>query len=239
MSLQMVEIDLVLPHLLQWAHDSNLPADDQGYLVHAALRTCFGSQAPQPFALPRPNRQTFKVLGYGESNADALRQTHQRLATPSLAQAVPVQTVRSKEMPQQWPAGLKLGFETKIRPVVRSSRKGGKGCFEYDAYQMALRNPSGAMVPNRDQIYLHWLNKQMTRYDAACLVEGRVKSYRLSKPRRRNGRGRPRTTPLPLPEVEVRGVLEVVDSKGFVQLLARGVGRHRAFGFGMLLLRPV
>jgi len=30
----------------------------------------------------------------------------------------------------------------------------------------------------------------------------------------------------------------VRDPTGFAALLARGVGRHRAFGFGMLLLRP-
>jgi CRISPR system Cascade subunit CasE len=30
----------------------------------------------------------------------------------------------------------------------------------------------------------------------------------------------------------------VADPAAFAQLLARGVGRHRAFGLGMLLLRP-
>ena len=34
------------------------------------------------------------------------------------------------------------------------------------------------------------------------------------------------------------GELEVGDSERFLHLLARGVGRHRTFGFGMLLLRP-
>jgi CRISPR system Cascade subunit CasE len=30
----------------------------------------------------------------------------------------------------------------------------------------------------------------------------------------------------------------VVDADKFAALLARGVGRHRAFGYGMLLLSP-
>jgi len=34
------------------------------------------------------------------------------------------------------------------------------------------------------------------------------------------------------------GVLQVRDSAAFAALLARGIGRHRAFGFGMLLLKP-
>jgi CRISPR system Cascade subunit CasE len=35
------------------------------------------------------------------------------------------------------------------------------------------------------------------------------------------------------------GILEVTGGEAFARLLARGVGRHRAFGFGMLLLKPV
>jgi CRISPR system Cascade subunit CasE len=33
------------------------------------------------------------------------------------------------------------------------------------------------------------------------------------------------------------GVLEVTEPGTFASSLARGIGRHRAFGFGMLLLR--
>jgi CRISPR system Cascade subunit CasE len=36
----------------------------------------------------------------------------------------------------------------------------------------------------------------------------------------------------------LRGELTVADPDAFSALLARGVGRHRAFGYGMLLLRP-
>jgi CRISPR system Cascade subunit CasE len=34
-------------------------------------------------------------------------------------------------------------------------------------------------------------------------------------------------------------MLEVTEPETFAVGLARGIGRHRAFGFGMLLLRPV
>ena len=40
------------------------------------------------------------------------------------------------------------------------------------------------------------------------------------------------------PDAVFRGTLVVEDAVGFRRLLERGVGRHRAFGFGMLLLRP-
>jgi CRISPR system Cascade subunit CasE len=34
------------------------------------------------------------------------------------------------------------------------------------------------------------------------------------------------------------GALEVTEPGTFASSLTRGIGRHRAFGFGMLLLRP-
>ena len=40
------------------------------------------------------------------------------------------------------------------------------------------------------------------------------------------------------PDALFTGEITVADPEAFCRLLARGVGRHRAFGFGMLLLRP-
>ena len=40
------------------------------------------------------------------------------------------------------------------------------------------------------------------------------------------------------PDATVLGELEVGDPDAFVQLLANGIGRHKAYGYGMLMLRP-
>lgn len=40
------------------------------------------------------------------------------------------------------------------------------------------------------------------------------------------------------PQAKLGGILTVQDGTAFQTLLARGIGRHRAFGYGMLLLRP-
>jgi CRISPR system Cascade subunit CasE len=40
------------------------------------------------------------------------------------------------------------------------------------------------------------------------------------------------------PDAVLRGRLQIEDGNGFARLVARGIGRHRAFGFGMLLLMP-
>ena len=46
-----------------------------------------------------------------------------------------------------------------------------------------------------------------------------------------------RTRPT-LPEVIAGSTLIITDPTAFRVALARGIGRHRAFGFGMLLLKP-
>ena len=38
------------------------------------------------------------------------------------------------------------------------------------------------------------------------------------------------------PDATLKGSLRITDPTAFAHLVARGVGRHRAFGFGMLLL---
>jgi len=40
------------------------------------------------------------------------------------------------------------------------------------------------------------------------------------------------------PDAVFKGVLQIHDADAFNRLLRRGIGRHRAFGFGMLLLKP-
>ena len=40
------------------------------------------------------------------------------------------------------------------------------------------------------------------------------------------------------PDALIRGELEITDGAKFAKLLAGGIGRHKAYGYGMLLLRP-
>ena len=40
------------------------------------------------------------------------------------------------------------------------------------------------------------------------------------------------------PDATFHGELEVGDPEAFVRILANGIGRHKAYGYGMLMLRP-
>lgn len=64
----------------------------------------------------------------------------------------------------------------------------------------------------------------------------RLESFRLATvTRRRHDRSVRRFA---RPDAEFAGVLAIEDGATFSRALARGLGRHRSFGFGMILLRP-
>ena len=107
-----------------------------------------------------------------------------------------------------------------------------------------------AAVPERDAVYRDWL---ATRFSGAVHVEAvrlaLLRDARLWRrgepgpgaPRLMHRRPRPRfrdRAAIGRREAVFEGTLRVVDAAALHALLARGIGRHRAFGFGMLLLRP-
>jgi CRISPR system Cascade subunit CasE len=119
--------------------------------------------------------------------------------------------------------------------MVRTDRDGDRDrSKEVDAFVVS---PPGS---DRGAIYGEWLRARLDS-GGASLVAARLDSFRLGPVMRRatvgpDGR-RPLTKQLG-PEATFTGVLAVHDPQVFGPFLAHGVGRHRAFGFGMLLLRP-
>ena len=145
-------------------------------------------------------------------------------------------TIDSKPMPSEWRTGKRLGFEIRIRPIIRKARGSGREEAEVDVFQAKAETfPPSEMPYNREQVYAEWLSDRLARKGGASLdIERtklvsfqRIRSFRKLRTRYSEG-----------PDAVMRGVLTVTDSAAFSNLLARGVGRHRAYGYGMLLLRP-
>jgi CRISPR system Cascade subunit CasE len=139
--------------------------------------------------------------------------------------------------PKAWRAGQRLGFEVRVRPVIRTST--GR---ERDAYLSALEvatEEENAL--QREVIYAEWLNRQFQAGDAAKIIRTTMDSFRLTRVIRKtrdNDASARKSRSIIGPDALFRGELQVVDSVAFSQLVTRGIGRHRAFGFGMLLLKP-
>lgn len=234
--LHLMHLNPQLKHLLPWAQRQGLVPDrgqgDLGYAFHAALRAAFDESAPQPFSY----RAGQGLLAY-TSQPDALRAAA-AMATPEVAHMLGLDvTAQSpglllRPFPQSWKPGQCLAFEVRVRPVVRKEDK------EQDAFLSAVGRAAGAPL-TREAVYADWLKRQFGA--AAELHEVRMTEFKLSSVLRRGATqaegARPKC-PVPGPDATFTGVLQVRDGETFAALVARGIGRHRAFGFGMLLLKP-
>lgn len=252
--LQLIRLVLDTRALLAFARDQRLlhRETDQGYLVHAGLAAVFGARAPGPFAIehevdPRKpiDPAATHVLAYSRDPFEELRaqaaEPHRYLVDWNRCEWRPVPVVA---------AGRTLAFATRVVPTVRS-RAGsaehpahGRGHGrEVDAFIAACARAGNAPV-DRAAVYREWLARELGRpmggKPAAELADyslsGFTREPLLRKEQGPSGEGRKRHV-LERPCATITGTLRVTDADAFRALLARGLGRHRAFGFGMLLLR--
>ena len=238
MSLCMVHIEAVPRYLFEWGRsmepNTNIMLRDLGYLTHSALRASLGDLAPQPFEVfPQANGQKLKILGYTESSLEDLQNNLAFLAEPLLLKTFIADHLYIKVLPAQWPEGKTFGFRVRCCPIVRKRDNENK-IIEKDAFLAACERYNHEKL-NREDVYVKWLFEQFARLGGADLVEARVKGFRLIELRRRSKSYLNKIEYRP--EVVFEGLVRVKQSKAFSSLLKRGIGRHRAFGFGALFLR--
>ena len=236
-SLCLVHMQPKLYRLLPWADRQGLISNkghgDLGYAFHAALRAAFSDIAPQPFSY----RENQGLLAYSE-NGEAIKAAA-ALAPPEISDMLgldespqsPGLLVRS--FPSVWKEGQLLAFEVRVRPIVRA--KDGR---ERDAFLVAIEQ-SRSENESRQVVYINWLKRQFA--EAAVIQEVSMTAFQLSSVMRRGAtqtEGNRPKRPVLGPDAAFSGVLQVQDTQAFAALIERGVGRHRAFGFGMLLLKP-
>lgn len=252
MTLNLVRLVVDPRGLAEFAHSRALPRDDPGYVLHRALRDGFGHAAPQPFRLIERRGEPSHLLGYTRADAMMLR-AGLATAPPGLERVFAEDGIESKPMPERFRAGRRLGFELRACPIVRTRAADGRRTRELDAFlHAALATPGQPL--SREKVYREWLERQLAAAGAQPIA-ARLRAFSLSPLARRdhaspNGRGTAEDGPARRllaatgrgaarrPDVVFDGTLELRDPDAFAAALARGIGRHRAFGFGMLLLRP-
>jgi len=200
---------------------------DVGYALHAHLRAVFGELAPQPFRHVSTEGRYATVLGYSSAGETELIDSALSLGWESLA---------TKSMPTPFARGTDLGFEVRVCPVVRKARGAAHAGKEKDAFLAALDN--GQESPQRETVYQTWLGERFA--GVASLRGVGLQSFQRSRFFRRaqaDASGLRKGKLVERPDAILGGRLIVEDPTAFDALLRRGVGRHRAFGFGMILLR--
>jgi CRISPR system Cascade subunit CasE len=241
MTLHLIRLPLRMSQLARWAAGRGWVQRhgfDEGRALHHLLAETFGAAALQPFRLLVPPRSdTANLYAYSGTPGASLRDTAQAIALPEHLGVLDLSQLQDKPMPAAWVSGQQLGFDLITRPVRRL--KGPLGPFsrgaEIDAFLVhMLRNhpdsPPETRETSREAIYVDWLGERLD--GAARLHPGQSRLARFS--RCRVARGGATTEG---PEATFHGTLEITDPVQFADLLARGVGRHRAYGYGMLLLR--
>lgn len=211
---------------------------DIGYALHALLRAAFGEQAPQPFryldaeqGLLAYTRMSTVELAQQAALADA-----DVAAALGLGQTLHHAGLSARLFPTQWAAGHALGFEVRVRPIIREGKTGR----ERDAFLAAIKKSTDTEL-DRSEVYVQWLRELFARQGGAELVDATVTRYQQLGVTRKTQKGAAdnarRSCLVSGPDAVLVGQLRVTDPQAFAQLLASGVGRHRAFGFGLLLLR--
>lgn len=242
-------------HLLHTLPDARLLAtwmaryrtNDLGEALHGLLRAAFGAHAPQPF---RYLDEARGLVAYTPMDAQAIA-AQAALADPLAARILGLGAGRDhhgyrlRSFPTQWTQGQVLGFDVRLRPTVR----GAKG--ERDAFLHAVAQAGGkdGAPVSREAVYAQWLHAQLSLRDgqprqpwqgAVELLNVQLAAFRRSTITRRSqpdaGAAR-QGREIDGPDVTLKGHLRVADPAAFAHLLARGLGRHRSYGFGMLLLR--
>jgi CRISPR system Cascade subunit CasE len=231
-ALHFVRLALLPPQLMAFARRHGLLRHDDeghGYVLHAWLAAMFGPHAPKPFHWDDRRQE---LLGYCPQPAAVLAEHAQAFALPQDWAVMIADSLASKPMPTTWRVGQRLQAEVRVCPVTR--RDDG----EKDVFLRAV-DRLGDAVPPRADVYADWFRRQWGEAVAfeqlELLGHSRVRLLR----RGRAGEGGSRAArSIERPQASFRAVLAVRDGAAFNALLARGIGRHRAFGYGMVRLKP-
>lgn len=230
----LMRADVNLPNMARWAAEEKHSDPDR--TAHCLLTESFGPEdAPRPFVIKareEDGRPRGTLLAYTKLTAEELRESadrHQRLVHAAVLDPDTIKTVRT---PTQWEEGQTLEFEIRTKPTKRSSNRqdGGNG-REQDFF---LASPE---YSSRAETYCQWLAATMSRQGAlsADPENMTVNQLSLRRTKRQNNSGWHTG-----PDVTITGIATVIDPGLMEQAIARGLGRHKGYGYGMLLLkRPI
>lgn len=261
-TLHLVRLPVSLPALARWAASRNYgwtsyrnhagrecdAGFDEGRALHHLLAETFGPSELHPFRLMAASRAKLgHVYAYSRADGATLQEAARAYALPEIDTICNLSEIMTKVVPDNWASGRRLGFEIRVRPVSRlmkplsdfAGHTFAKGA-ELDTFLIeALRRfPAGPSAENnmlntgrpREVVYADWLAARL--HDIATLDPGVRLAHFLRRRTARKG-----SSPEG-PDAVLQGNLVIRDPIKFRDLLAQGIGRHKAYGYGMLLLRP-
>ncbi|MFZ1107581.1 MAG: type I-E CRISPR-associated protein Cas6/Cse3/CasE [Rhodomicrobium sp.] len=231
-----------------WGKRGRTDHFDEGRALHHALTETFGEKALPLFRLlVAPGKVKGALYAYSTLPEKQLRQTAE-LCAHEYDEALGIKDMRAKAFPTRFAAGARLGFDLRVRPVRRTkSAQNKSGVREIDAFlHEALQHENDpAFMANtgrtRERVYTDWLSERFAgaaalEADGNGIATTALARFNRGVAVRRNAESSNRGSEGP--DAVIHGTLVVADKTAFAALLANGIGRHKAYGYGMLLLRP-
>lgn len=244
MHLNLIQAPIDMSNFHIWTKDrgwSDGGTFDEGLALHHLTVEMFGPGVFRPFRLlvgPRSARGN--LYGYSALSAQELRAAADVQAMPDQMSVLDPARLLSKSMPAIFAPGKKVGFDLFVRPVRRvraalgDSFKGGNevDAFVHEALRKHAADPTGMGddARSRESVYLDWLAERLAPAAELDRAASRLHAFR----RRRVVRNR---LTLEGPDATIHGTCTITDPQAFEDMLRTGVGRHCAYGYGMLLLR--
>ena len=172
--LHMIQAEINTRSLYQWM--ALMDIDDVEYAMHCVLRESFGDLAPRPYRLKNMagNSSTGVLYGYTKANSNALQEATAIFSSPKQSSIIPSDSICSKPIMNYWQPGKQMGFEVRVRPVVRPKRENDTN-YECDAF---LKSPADS---TREDAYSNWLTQQFEIKKGAVLEQAQMVSYCQSR----------------------------------------------------------
>jgi CRISPR system Cascade subunit CasE len=228
--LAQVSVDFVgaVRHLKAFLQPSAL--DDESLIIKTILWEGFSGSALRPWAIHAQKGPIITIVGYTEVDSGELNK-RRALALPSVqaavgqAIAVPLPALCVSE---------RYRFSIRLVPTIRVTKAEGRRYGERDAFLAKADTAGKDAGLKRDDVYRDYLAERLAgaSIEASRLVQFRLRRFMRPK-RDRSVSGRT------MPEALIEGCLRVDDPAKLIEAIGAGVGRQRAYGFGMLRLQPL
>ncbi|QCI66842.1 type I-E CRISPR-associated protein Cas6/Cse3/CasE [Phreatobacter stygius] len=137
--------------------------------------------------------------------------------------------------------GRRYGFSLRANPTVSLSQPGRARSLVRDVLLHAKKQAGRPLTPEeREAAALAWLTARGERMGVTFdPMLCQAKRYDLLKVSRKKEKGKGSAHPAEFTVVDFEGVLTVDDPAALETTLRSGIGKGRAYGLGLMLLRPL
>ncbi|MCU5787333.1 type I-E CRISPR-associated protein Cas6/Cse3/CasE [Alloalcanivorax marinus] len=204
------------------------------YGTHQLLWRLFPDyDGPRPFLF----RQEVEEGADGEGRCKGLPLFY--LLSEQTPVAIPgLLEVESKPFAPRLDAGETLAFRLRANPTVSHRVEGQKHSRRSDVLMHAKsafapeQRGSQACKDAMDLAARQWLAGQGEKHGFVLRGAPEISGYRQHSLGRKK-----QTKPIQFSGVDYNGTLEITDAEAFGTCVAQGLGRSKAFGFGMMMIR--